>query len=130
MVSHFRRYIAIKTEFLRVYDNFKYLYKKKSGNLLKVLHICRTSLAQVRCDTRSIFKWYKAGLNTEFSFFYTGCLINVKEPSLPYYLLIVEKRTYWFMPFPRALEWTEMQLHVIFTYTRNSFYLNISSLLD
>ena len=28
------------------------------------------------------------GLNSEFSFCYTGCLTKAKEPSLPYYLPI------------------------------------------
>ena len=31
---------------------------------------------------RSIFKWSKAGLNSEFSFFLTGCFIKAKELSL------------------------------------------------
>ena len=36
-------------------------------------------------DTRSIFKLSLAGLNSEFSFSYTGCLTKTKENILPYY---------------------------------------------
>ena len=28
------------------------------------------------------------GFNLEFSFSYTGCYTNIKEPSMPYYLLM------------------------------------------
>ena len=31
-------------------------------------------------------KFFSGGLNSEFSFSYTGYLIQVKEPNLPYYL--------------------------------------------
>ena len=41
------------------------------------------------CDTRSIFKPCKAGMNSEFSFSLTGWLIKAKEPSLPFCLIIV-----------------------------------------
>ena len=49
-----------------------------------------------------------AGLNTEFSFFYSGCRTNPKEPNLPNYLSIAaEVGTEGFMPFQRAFEWNE-----------------------
>ena len=52
------------------------------------------------CDTKSIFKRSKAGLNSEFSFSYTGCLTKTREPSLYNYLpLVGERRTGGFMPF-------------------------------
>ena len=38
----------------------------------------------------------KAGLNSEFSFFLTGCLNKVKEPSLFNFLPIAGWRTDWF----------------------------------
>ena len=41
------------------------------------------------CDTRSMFKWSLTGLNSEFSFSLTGCLIKAKEPDLPHYLPLV-----------------------------------------
>ena len=47
------------------------------------------------------------GLNSEFSF--SGCLAKVKEPSLPYYLPIAGERVE-FVPFPRVLALSEMQL--------------------
>ena len=65
--------------------------------------------AQAGCNTRSIFKWSLTGLNFEFSFSQTGYLTTVKEPSLPYYLLIVEGRIVGFIPLPKELAQYEMQ---------------------
>ena len=39
----------------------------------------------------------------------TGCHTKVKEPNLPYYLLIGWGSTDGIMPFPRALAQSEMQ---------------------
>ena len=52
------------------------------------------------CYTRGIFTESLTGLNSEFFFSETGYFTSVKEPSLPYYLLIAEGRivgciTYW-----------------------------------
>ena len=60
-------------------------------------------------DIRSIFKQYKAGLNSEFSFSRTDCLTETKEYRPPYYLLIGRERMDEFMPFPTVLVWSEMQ---------------------
>ena len=60
--------------------------------------------------------WYPSlsksatGLNSEFSFSWTGCHTKIKEPSLLYYLLIVEGRIVGFIPFPRVLTLCEMQI--------------------
>ena len=54
----------------------------------------------VGCDTRSIFKFF---------FSQTSCLIEAKEPSLPYYFPIAGGRTDGFMPFPEALAQSERQ---------------------
>ena len=48
------------------------------------------------------------GLNSEFSF-YIHYNTKVKECSLPYYLLIAERRAVRFIPFPRVLALSEMQ---------------------
>ena len=49
-----------------------------------------TPLQWVGCHSRSIFfKQGTTGLNSEFSFSYSGCLTKAKEPSLPYNLPIV-----------------------------------------
>ena len=45
-----------------------------------------TPPSQAVCNTRSIFKWSTAGFNAEFF------LLKAKEPSLLYYLAIVEKK--------------------------------------
>ena len=49
------------------------------------------------CDTRSIFKQSTAGLNSEFSFFYMGCLTNllvaVKFDVYSYLLCIYHSAT-------------------------------------
>ena len=39
----------------------------------------------------------------------TGCYVNVKKPSLPYYLSITRQGTVGFMLFPRALVKSEIQ---------------------
>ena len=48
------------------------------------------------------------GLNSEFSFSKASCHSKVKEPSLPYYLLIEGRRIVRFIPFPRVLELWEI----------------------
>ena len=58
---------------------------------------------------RSIFKQSLTGLNSEFSFSKTGCLIRAEEPTLPYYLPIAGGRIIGFIPFPRVLVLCEMQ---------------------
>ena len=83
--------------------------KRKKWMEWKCVYIYSIPPPQVGCDTRSIFKWRSADLNTEFSFSLTGCLIKAKEPSLYYYLLIAEARRDGFMPFLRALVWSQTQ---------------------
>ena len=60
-------------------------------------------LPLVECDTESIFKQSKAGLNSDFSFSQTGSLTEDKEPSLSYYVPIVGEWRDGFMLFPSAL---------------------------
>ena len=55
------------------------------------------------CLTKLIFKWSKAGLNSEISFSSTSYLTKTKEPNLPYYLPIYVRITYGFMPLSRKL---------------------------
>ena len=69
-----------------------------------------TNLALAGCDTRSIFKRSLIGLNSEFSFSYTGCPTKVKEPNMSYYIAITEGRIVGFIAFPRTLVQCEMQL--------------------
>ena len=54
-----------------------------------------SAICQSRWDTRSIFKWSKAGLNSEFS-----------QRKL---LTLLERRRDGFIPFPRVLAWIEKQ---------------------
>ena len=51
-------------------------------------------------STRSIFKLGLTCLNSEFSFFYTGCHTKVEDPSWLFYLLIAGGRIVEFTPFP------------------------------
>ena len=44
-----------------------------------------TSLPLAVCDTRSIFKLSKSGLDLVFFFKKTGCQTKAKESNLPYY---------------------------------------------
>ena len=67
------------------------------------------SSAQTGCNTRSIFKRSLTGLNSEFSFSYTGCLTKAKNPSLPNYSPIAGGRIIGFVPFPMVLVLCEMQ---------------------
>ena len=54
-----------------------------------------TFLLWVRCDTRSIFEWSTASLNSEFSFSLTDCLTKAKEPIRRYNFPIAEKEDGW-----------------------------------
>ena len=53
--------------------------------------------------------WFLIGLNLEFSVSYTGCRKKGKKPSLPFYLLIVGRRTVVVMLFPRVLVLRDME---------------------
>ena len=64
--------------------------------------------ARVGYDTRSIFKRSLAGLNSEFSFSWTSCLIKAEEPSVSYHLPLAGGRIIGFIPFPRVLVLREM----------------------
>ena len=55
------------------------------------------------------FQQNLAGLHLEFSFSKTGCHTKVKEPSLPYYLFIAERRIARCILFPSVLALCEMQ---------------------
>ena len=46
---------------------------------------------------------FKAGLNSVFNFYEFGCLTKAQEISLYFYLPIVGRRTYVFMPLPSAI---------------------------
>ena len=65
--------------------------------------------ARAGYDTRSIFKRSLTGLNSEFSFSKTNCLIKAEEPSLPYYLPLAGGRIIGFIAFQRVLVLCEMQ---------------------
>ena len=43
------------------------------------------------CNRRSIFKWSRAGLNSEFTFSWAGCLTKAKETRLFFYLVWKEE---------------------------------------
>ena len=81
-------------------NSLVYLILRKWHSLLCIYP---TSLPQGGYHTRSLFKWSTAGLNSEFSFLWTGSLIKAKEASLLYYLSIAGWRTAEFIPFPRTL---------------------------
>ena len=59
------------------------------------------------CNTRSIFKWSKASLNSVF--FFSPRLTKAKEPTLPNNLPIAVGRTVRFMPFSRVLAQIKIQ---------------------
>ena len=62
------------------------------------------------CDSRSIFKQSKDGLNSVFFLFSSiGCLTKTKEFTLLYYLPVARERTDGFMPFPMPLIRSETQ---------------------
>ena len=63
-----------------------------------------TSPLRAGCDTRSIFKWITAGLNSEFSFADVA-LASIKSLVCPtiYLYLWVGKRTAGFLPLQRTL---------------------------
>ena len=60
-------------------------------------------------NTRLILQQNMSGLNSLFSFLYTGCYIKVTNPSLLNLLPIEIGRILGFMPFPMALVRSEMK---------------------
>ena len=73
-----RHWVFLTCKIKSLYDEHaKYL--KTEGTV----YIYSTPPPRARCDTRPIFKRSTTGLNSEFSFSETGCLIKVKEFSLP-----------------------------------------------
>ena len=69
-------------------------------------------------DTRSVFQRSLTGLNSQFSFSYTGCLTKAKEPSLPYYLPADGGKIIAYIPFPKLLTLCEMQTASTVIWTR------------
>ena len=65
--------------------------------------------APAGCDTKSITMWGLIGLNLEFSFSSISCHTKVKEPSLPYDLLIAGGKRVGFTSFSRVFVLREMQ---------------------
>ena len=76
----------------------------KCNNYYKI-EVC---IYQPLC-TRSIFKLSLTGLNSKFSFSYTGCQTKTREASLSYYLHIAGGRIIEFIPFIRILVLCEME---------------------
>ena len=66
-------------------------------------------IQNLQYNLRSIFKQSIVGLNSEFSFSYTGYLTMSKEPNLPLFSHIWRK-TGGLMPFLTALVWSEYKL--------------------
>ena len=58
-------------------------------------------MLQAGYDMRSIFKWSKADLNSDFAFSLTACLSKDKEDNVLYYLPIAAKRRDGLILFPR-----------------------------
>ena len=50
-------------------------------------------------DTRSIIKCSLIGVNSDFSFFYTGCQTYIQKPSRPYSLPDAGEKIIGFIPF-------------------------------
>ena len=99
------------------------LYRKLVGSMVTMLwlkkqknkwgqwseYVFTNPSVRAGCDTGSIFKLNLTGLNSEFSFSYTGYLTKTEEHSLSNYLPIAEGRIKGFIPFPRVLVLCEMQ---------------------
>ena len=88
-----------------------------SAVIYKNIIIFTDPSTQAGYDTRSIFKWSLTGLNSEFSFSQTSCLIKAEEPSLPYYLPIAGGRIFWFIPLQKHYKrlknrWVRLEIWV------------------
>ena len=77
-------------------------------------------------DTRSIFfKGNKVGLNLQFSFSWTGCLIKAKEHSLLYYFSVAGcERKNEIIVFPRAFPWSEKQIDFSRIWTQITHFIS------
>ena len=91
-----------------------------SPRLVAIVRLKRTQIAllftkswvPVYNEFRSIKKENLSLLSLLYS-----CCSEIKEHSLPYYLLIAGEKGYWFMPFLRALTQSEMQATTFSTWT-------------
>ena len=94
-----RKYIHIYTYiYIYIYiSSFSHTHTHTQTHI----DILSTFLLRAGCDTRSIFKWSKADVNSEFYFSLTGCLTKTKELSILHYLPVF--RGDEFMPASRAL---------------------------
>ena len=71
-------------------------------NLLTLDNVLSNPSPMSRMWYKINFKWSLTSLNSEISFFLTGCHAKVNEHSLPYYLSIVGGRIVGFKRFPKG----------------------------
>ena len=57
----------------------------------------------------NFFKWSLTGWKSQLFFSYTTCYTKGKDPSLPYFLHINQRRIVGFIPFPKELALYELQ---------------------
>ena len=87
-----KSYLMYSLNILLVFDYQSALkFNKKciiSGQVLRLECISSTSLPGTGCNSRSVFKWSKAGLNSASSLSETGCYTKAEKYSLPFYSTI------------------------------------------
>ena len=95
------------------------------GNSTYCVSVSWFGCAQAGCDTRSIFKQSLTGLDSEFSFSWTGCLTKAKESSLPYYL--AGGKIIRFIHFSWVLELCQMQSALTRIWTRVAVFISYNN---
>ena len=133
LLGQYNKCIATRGDYFEGDQSFmcvlsiKVLIRKKTGNLfndllIRVLFSCIYIYIYIPIPTwmwhKVIFKRSLIGLNSEFSFSYTGWHTKANEPSLPYYLLIAWGRMIEIIPFARILVLCEMQSALFRIWTR------------
>ena len=97
--------------FLLLYLSFSFLLSLSLCLCLSVfvyiyiyvyIYVFTQPLCLCRMRNKVILKQSLTGLNSEFSFFMTGCHIKIKVASLLNYLSIAEEGKIGFIPFPSA----------------------------
>ena len=100
-----------------------FLFSKFMSSVEIIVYIYSIPFPPARYDTKSIFKQSLTGLNSEISFFETGCYTKIKESSQCYCLPIVGERIDECIPCWRVLALHEMQTALAKIWTQIAIFI-------
>ena len=136
----------LRTSFILIYDtcscvgNYSCTKKKtlvfvSSSCIYIYIYMCVYTAPHQQDARQGQFYVKFTGLNSEFSFSYTGFHTKVREPSLPYYLPIAGDRRIGFIPYPSVLvqSWNTVSIYIyiyIYIYLLNEHFLLVFKYLQ